>query len=173
MSNNIYRKTKPKKCPRCGFKPMASVQYGYPIYSSQMEADIKTGKIFNAGCMEGEQNPKWRCSQCGLFIYRSVAPLLFDEPPFRMVKPINLIHISELIAARLNHHPNAISITVSSFRPFLFNESSWQEVEEYATNPDMVCIEYSIKGETKIGASDVAFIDLRKSEVVRFDSIGE
>lgn len=64
-SKIIKSKYKPKKCPVCKFKPVASIFYGYPIMNDDLEEKIKLGKIVLGGCFVEPESPEWECSNCG------------------------------------------------------------------------------------------------------------
>ena len=70
MSERIYAKRKPYKCSKYGEKPVARIQYGYPIGNEQLNMDMAAGKIVLGGCMMDTTNPHWQCSFCNLPIYR-------------------------------------------------------------------------------------------------------
>ena len=70
MSERIYAKRKPYKCPQCGEKPVARIQYGYPMDREQLKLDIAAGKVVLGGCMMDITNPHWQCSFCNFPIYR-------------------------------------------------------------------------------------------------------
>ena len=70
MTERFYAKRKPYKCPECGEKPVARIQYGYPMDSEQLRMDIAEGRIILGGCMLEITNPHWKCSFCDFPIYR-------------------------------------------------------------------------------------------------------
>ena len=66
----IDRTRKPRKCPNCGFSPVATIFYGHPGGTFITEADkIKAGEIVFGGCTSGPNidpsDPTWECSKCG------------------------------------------------------------------------------------------------------------
>ncbi|MFK4754146.1 hypothetical protein [Oceanobacter antarcticus] len=79
MTNErIVRSRKPRKCPACGFAPVGSILYGFPLYSEQLQEEMDSGKTIIGGCEmpvineAGEwDSPHWQCSRCGCEIYKS------------------------------------------------------------------------------------------------------
>lgn len=71
-SARLYLSRKPRKCPHCGGKPMATVLYGYPAFSAELEAQLQSGTITLGGCCITDDDPKWECPHCGLKLYRSI-----------------------------------------------------------------------------------------------------
>ncbi len=61
---------KPKKCPGCGHSPMASILYGMPMMSEELQRKIDKGLVEIGGCCITMDDPVWRCSRCGLYVYR-------------------------------------------------------------------------------------------------------
>ncbi len=45
VGDQLYLPRKPRKCPSCGVKPIATILYGLPIYSDELEARLQAGKI--------------------------------------------------------------------------------------------------------------------------------
>ena len=41
----IRVKRKPRKCPQCGSAKIADILYGLPIFSPELEKELKDGKI--------------------------------------------------------------------------------------------------------------------------------
>jgi hypothetical protein len=81
MTNDrITRSRKPRKCPACGFAPVGSILYGFPLYSEHLQAEMDSGKTIIGGCeMPIYENdewsaPWWQCSQCGCEIYKRHPP---------------------------------------------------------------------------------------------------
>ena len=73
MSNTtarIVRAGKPRKCPECGFAPVATIQYGFPVNSLELNQAIDEGRKILGGCCVTDDDPAWECSRCGLQIYR-------------------------------------------------------------------------------------------------------
>jgi ribosomal protein L37AE/L43A len=60
---NDYSK-KPRKCPNCGSKNIARIQYGMPVYSEKLEKDLAKNKIVLGGCVISGDDPKWQCTNC-------------------------------------------------------------------------------------------------------------
>ena len=56
-------KEKPQVCPKCGHK-VATVFYGYPVFSEELQRDIDNGDIILGGCEITEFNHDWECTHC-------------------------------------------------------------------------------------------------------------
>ena len=69
-SQRIERAHKPIKCPSCGAWPVASIQYGEPAYSKQLQKDLDEGRIALGGCCVSFDDPEWKCTRCGLLIFK-------------------------------------------------------------------------------------------------------
>lgn len=54
-----------RKCPSCGCRNAATIQYGLPIFSAQLERDIESGLIFLGGCCSSSASPDLYCNVCG------------------------------------------------------------------------------------------------------------
>ena len=68
MIEKITAKRKPRKCPKCGCHKIASILYGYPIFSPNLEQEIAQGKVVLGGCCP--DFAKWQCIECNTLIYR-------------------------------------------------------------------------------------------------------
>ena len=66
----IY-KQKPKKCPNCKFTPVASISYGFPLWDEEMEEKVKAGRLVLGGCMHEIGAPMWKCSSCGMEMWKN------------------------------------------------------------------------------------------------------
>jgi rubrerythrin len=69
-STRIERVRKPKKCPACGANSVASIMYGMPAFSDDLERKINEGSITLGGCCITEDDPTWECTYCGIMIFR-------------------------------------------------------------------------------------------------------
>ena len=72
MEKKITVKRKPRKCPACGSKKIASIMYGMPFFSPELEKDLEDGRIVLGGCSIMDDDPKWECSECE-------APFYYDS----------------------------------------------------------------------------------------------
>ena len=63
-------KRKPKKCPKCGCARAASIRYGFPEFSPEVERDLEAGKVVLGGCCVSDRDPAWKCVECDERIYR-------------------------------------------------------------------------------------------------------
>ena len=64
-----YR-NKPKKCPSCKSAHVATILYGMPEFSDKLQADMDAGKVALGGCCLTMNDPKWKCADCGVEIYK-------------------------------------------------------------------------------------------------------
>ena len=58
-------KKKHKTCPDCGSRNIASYLYGMPVMDEKLERDIAEKKVICAGCCVSEDDPLYRCNDCG------------------------------------------------------------------------------------------------------------
>jgi len=58
-TENFSFKRKPRKCPACGSKKIASIIYGFP--SKDMQKDVESGKYVLGGCCVSGDDPSWKC----------------------------------------------------------------------------------------------------------------
>jgi len=68
-SEKIRVESKPEKCPVCGFKPVAEILYGMPVFSQELEEEMKAGKVTLGGCDISPGQPSWECSRCETLFY--------------------------------------------------------------------------------------------------------
>jgi primosomal protein N' len=61
---------KPKSCPACGSKRIASIMYGYPLFSEELEQKLEAGEIALGGCCISDDDPVWEFADCKAPIYR-------------------------------------------------------------------------------------------------------
>ena len=66
----IRVKRKPRKCPHCGLAKIADILYGYPVFSPELEKELKDGKIELGGCCITGDDPMWKCTECETDIYK-------------------------------------------------------------------------------------------------------
>ena len=64
MNEDQFLKRKPRKCPKCGFSPVASILYGMPAFDEDLERDLENKSLILGGCMEELDAPKWQCVGC-------------------------------------------------------------------------------------------------------------
>lgn len=69
-SARVDRVKKPRKCPKCGHYPLASIIYGMPCFSKELQQSMKEGRVALGGCCIGDDDPAWKCANCGLKIFR-------------------------------------------------------------------------------------------------------
>ena len=70
-SERVYVSRKPRKCTSCSGKPIATILYGYPAFSAELEAQLQSGTIALGGCCVTDDDLKWVCTHCGQNFYRS------------------------------------------------------------------------------------------------------
>lgn len=61
---------KPIKCPACGAKAVARILYGMPIFSEELEEELREGKITLGGCCVSDDDPNWECTSCSQLLWR-------------------------------------------------------------------------------------------------------
>jgi len=66
----IASKKKPNKCPACGSNKVATILWGLPAFSPEMERDLKEGNIVLGGCIISHNDPIWQCVDCEVQIYK-------------------------------------------------------------------------------------------------------
>ena len=63
-------KRKPRKCPMCGSVRIASILYGYPAFSEELQKDMDEGRVVLGGCCVTDDDPVWECVDCSTEIFR-------------------------------------------------------------------------------------------------------
>lgn len=63
--------SKPRSCPSCGHRPVATILYGYPIESKVIEDRVAAGLLDYGGCVKPQPAPRWKCTKCGQKIFSS------------------------------------------------------------------------------------------------------
>ncbi|MFW7340011.1 hypothetical protein V0R37_00515 [Pollutimonas sp. H1-120] len=72
-ANPLYSQN-PTACPRCNHSPVAEILYGFPNFEDEsLKMAVNEGRVALGGCVMGEAQPTWKCSNCGLDIFRSPA----------------------------------------------------------------------------------------------------
>ena len=69
MNEDQFLKRKPRKCPKCGFSPVASILYGMPACDEELERKLEDKSLVLGGCVVGYDDPKWQCTSCGKEFY--------------------------------------------------------------------------------------------------------
>ena len=69
MNEDQFLKRKPRKCPKCGFSPVASILYGMPAYDEELERRLENKSLVLGGCVVGYEDPKWQCTNCDSEFY--------------------------------------------------------------------------------------------------------
>ena len=52
------------RCPECGSKNVARLQWGRPVWSERLEHELETGKAELAGCFVDKYSERWQCNDC-------------------------------------------------------------------------------------------------------------
>lgn len=63
--------SKPRSCPSCGHRPVATILYGLPAESEAIERKVAAGLMAYGGCGNSTTGPRWKCTQCGQKIHLS------------------------------------------------------------------------------------------------------
>jgi hypothetical protein len=70
MNDKHEFKRKPRKCPKCNSKRIASILYGMPAYSEKLESDMQEGNIVLGGCCIEDGAPNWVCADCDTALFK-------------------------------------------------------------------------------------------------------
>jgi len=68
--NRVELARKPVQCPECTGRPVATIMYGLPDFTDELEQKLQSGKTVLGGCCITNDDPQWKCTCCGLNIYR-------------------------------------------------------------------------------------------------------
>ena len=52
-------------CPECGSDKIARIQWGRPLWSEELERDLKEGNVVLGGCCISDGSRDWECRNCG------------------------------------------------------------------------------------------------------------
>lgn len=52
------------RCPFCGSRKIARIQWGRPSWSETLEEKLDSGKLTLGGCSVDVHAPKWQCLDC-------------------------------------------------------------------------------------------------------------
>jgi hypothetical protein len=55
----------PTECPACGGPRVASILYGLPDFSPELDRELDAGRIVLGGCIVCDDDPEWACEDCG------------------------------------------------------------------------------------------------------------
>ena len=59
------------KCPRCGSRNNATIQYGLqPAPTPEVQRDLDLGRLGFGGCVVTGDDPRWACHSCGALFGR-------------------------------------------------------------------------------------------------------
>ena len=68
----IERKSKPKKCPKCGHSPVGKILWGMPRMDDKLQELMDAGKIIIGGCCLSPDDATWECSKCHQQIWKPI-----------------------------------------------------------------------------------------------------
>lgn len=66
---SVTVKSKPDKCPQCGFEHISTLLYGVCEIDQKLQKDIDDKKVLLGGCSLLKNSPLWFCSKCETEIY--------------------------------------------------------------------------------------------------------
>jgi hypothetical protein len=52
-------------CPRCQSQDVASILYGLPEFSDELDRRTAAGETWIGGCIIGYESPRFHCNACG------------------------------------------------------------------------------------------------------------
>ena len=52
-------------CPKCGSKSIASILWGRPVWTEELESQLEEGSVVLGGCCIEGDDPCWKCRTCG------------------------------------------------------------------------------------------------------------
>lgn len=52
-------------CPKCGSRNIARIQWGMPVWTEELERDLKEGRVVLGGCGISDESRDWECRECG------------------------------------------------------------------------------------------------------------
>ena len=53
------------RCPSCGLREIARIQWGRPRFTKELETALDAGVVVLGGYMVASDSPRWRCRSCG------------------------------------------------------------------------------------------------------------
>lgn len=69
MPKPVYLSRKPESCPKCGHKPVATILFGMPADSEELQKELDSGKTVLGGCCITIPCPTWKCTKCKRAFY--------------------------------------------------------------------------------------------------------
>ncbi|HEV8061392.1 MAG TPA: hypothetical protein VGP68_16050 [Gemmataceae bacterium] len=54
----------PDRCPACGKSSVASIEYGEPHLTPELQQKLKQRRVVLGGCCISEDDPEWECVEC-------------------------------------------------------------------------------------------------------------
>jgi hypothetical protein len=54
-----------RKCPQCGSENIATISYGLPAWSPELEKELASKRVVLGGCCITGDDPDLRCNGCG------------------------------------------------------------------------------------------------------------
>ena len=55
--------------PVRGGRRIADILYGMPDFTDRLDSDVAEGKVVLGGCCITDDDPAWKCADCGKKIY--------------------------------------------------------------------------------------------------------
>jgi hypothetical protein len=55
----------PSECPACHEPRVATILYGLPDFSPELERELDAGRVVLGGCCVFGDDPEWQCLGCG------------------------------------------------------------------------------------------------------------
>ena len=60
---------RPDRCPACGSDRVARILFGLLDMDDDISRKIEEGEIVAGGCLVSDDDPAWRCLDCGVGIH--------------------------------------------------------------------------------------------------------
>lgn len=70
IAKRFEERRKPRKCPACGASPVASILWGEPAFTPELEKKMEEGRVSLGGCCIPGDPPMWTCTKCNIEIYK-------------------------------------------------------------------------------------------------------
>ena len=82
-------KSKPAICPSCEAESVADILWGYPVMTDELLEKMAKKQIHFGGPLFTDDDPLWRCEDCGLEIYKQGKEHFAVNPPGEDLTKIN------------------------------------------------------------------------------------
>ena len=57
-------KAESPQCPTCGSSSVASILYGMPDFSDELQRELDAKRVTLGGCCITGDDPQWHCNEC-------------------------------------------------------------------------------------------------------------